>query len=333
MRGIRQRRGNARTRQVIVTGQSLGQGLRDFSEALQLYAPGYTVYNTSVGSTPYSGLKRGTYPFERSILEGGSAVLCIHGEGDSIAGAASGVYAGYLAEWAADYSAALRKTVPFLLTQMSSRLYDYGDGFSVGMSRVALDQAAAAQLSGTDNIYLLGPMYQYPYQADQMHLTWDGYSWLGNKAAQVMSRILGGTNWEPLYPTGVSRTGNVITLTLNVPVGPLVADTTTVPARGNYGFNFFNADWNANIADVTLGTNTLTITLTATPTGAWKKLYYAYFSQTGTPLADWPGAPSYAAGGLAAGNIRDSDTAASFAPNTGPYQMGNWLTHFVMDVP
>ena len=331
MRGIRQRRGDARRRQVIITGQSLGQAVTHVREALQFGVPGWTAYNTSVGSSPYSVLKRGTYPFARSVVAGGGAVLCIHGESDAWIVPYGGTYAGYIAEWAADYALALGGSIPFALTQVSSRLYDYGYGAE--MNRVAFDQTTAALSNSGDNIFLVGPMYQYPYQADLMHLTWPGYSWLGQKCGQIMGRIVSGVNWKPLYPLSAARTGATLTLTLNVPYAPLVVDTTTVSARTNYGFVFSDSNGSATIASVAVGATTITFTLTGTPTGTVKRLYYAHFAQTGAPIADWAGAPSYAAGGLAAGNIRDSDTAAQYVPSWGPYQMGNWLTHFMMDVP
>lgn len=68
-----------------------------------------------------------------------------------------------------------------------------------------------------------GPKYQYPYSAeDNVHLVTDGYQQLGEKYGQVyFERLVLGNDWQPLQPTTVERTEDVITIHFHVPVPPL----------------------------------------------------------------------------------------------------------------
>lgn len=340
MRSSRSLLGNIqKRRQVIITGQSLGYAVRDMQAALQFYAPGYSTFNTAVGSTLYSGLKKGTFPFSRSIQAGGSLVACIHGETDASSNTVAATYKQDIIDWQADYQTALNlPAVPFLLCQCSSQMFDYGYGPE--LSRITYQsQYEAALDSGSDNIYLLGPKYQYAYEtpgaqptgAPYVHMTTDSYSWLGQKYAQVLGRIIGGTNWKPLYPTSIGRSGAVITVNFNIPTGPLVLDTTIVSSRAHYGFEYVDSASTPTISSVVVNSSTVVITLSGTPTGTGKTLRYAYLATSGSPLATGGGA--YATGGMAAGNIRDSDTFAQYVTGTGPYNGGNWLCHFSMAVP
>lgn len=68
-----------------------------------------------------------------------------------------------------------------------------------------------------------GPKYQYPYVADGVHLTAEGYRQLGEKYGQVYyQRVILGQDWRPLEPTTVDRSNAVITVHYHVPVPPLV---------------------------------------------------------------------------------------------------------------
>jgi hypothetical protein len=334
---------NQNDRQVIITGQSLALAILNVPEALKFYLPGWTVYNGSVGSTYYTDLKTGTVPFANSVQHGGSVILCIHGESDAAAPTDPIVYKQNLIDWRNDYASAMANpNLMFLLDQMSSKGYDYDNNSSVYPSHLIHYSQYHAGLDNTaDKIFLAGPKYQYQYEtvalqpsgAPYVHMTSDSYSWLGQKYAQIIGRLVNTGDWKPLYPTGISRTGAVITITCNVPVPPLAIDTTTVSARTNRGFVYEDSTSSATISSVTVGTNTITITLNTTPTGSTKIIRYAYWPNhpTLSPLSI--GSRGYAIGGMIAGNIRDSDTFAQYVSGTGPWNGGNWLVHFTLDVP
>lgn len=335
---------DGRVNQVLIIGQSLGVAILNVKEALSFYLPGWNVYNAAVGSTLYTGLKKGTEPFNRSIAQGGSVILCIHGESDAAVPTNAAVYGQYVHDWHDDYAAALHNNnIKFLLDQVSSRAYDYPNNGTVFLSALAYDSQYHVGIDDpNDKIFLAGPKYQYAYEtvasqptgAPYVHMTADSYSWLGQKYAQIIGRLVNNGDWKPLYPTSITRSGAVITVNLNIPVPPLVLDTTTVSARDKYGFSFLDSNGSATVSSVSVGSSTITVTLTGTPTGTTKTLYYAFWPNhpTLSPLHDFGGSRSYAVGSMIAGNIRDSDTFSQYVPGTGPYNGGNWLTHFAIDI-
>jgi len=75
-----------------------------------------------------------------------------------------------------------------------------------------------------------GPKYQYPYADDGIHLIANGYRQLGEKYGQIyFERVILGTDWQPLHPTRIKRSGAVITIRFHVPVLPLVWDSSFEP--------------------------------------------------------------------------------------------------------
>ncbi|HLO99272.1 MAG TPA: hypothetical protein VK171_11805 [Fimbriimonas sp.] len=73
-----------------------------------------------------------------------------------------------------------------------------------------------------------GPKYQYPYTPfDQLHMVTDSYRLLGEKYAQVyFERVVKGRNWRPLEPISLRRKGSEVSIKFQVPVKPLVWDST-----------------------------------------------------------------------------------------------------------
>jgi hypothetical protein len=79
---------------------------------------------------------------------------------------------------------------------------------------------------------LTGPTYPYPndgiYHPNE-------YRPLGEKASQFLYKWWKGLDYAPLWPTSIVRSGTNVTVNLHVPVGPLVWDTTTIPAPHQTG--------------------------------------------------------------------------------------------------
>jgi hypothetical protein len=323
-------------RQVIVNGQSLGARMTNFKEFLQFYLPGYTVVNVCRPGTGYTGLRKGTVPFEQSILAGGEVVVIVHGELESILNTSAATYAGYLQSWRDDYAAALHKpNLKLLFCQVSSQTYNYFGTPTV--SNVALGQFNAAFDGTHTGLYMMGPKYQFPYDAtDHTHLTTSGCSWLGQKYALTLVRLIANEAWTPLYPTSITRVGAAVTLHLSVPVGPLVFDTATFSAHpnGKYGLVYNDSGGTVSISSTpVISGSTSTFNLSATPSSSPRKIRYGYWPAAGTTPVAYDGYPdAYASGGMIYGNIRDSDSVPRYVGSTA-YNMGNWLVHFEMDVP
>lgn len=284
--------------QMIITrnGQD-GQAYATLKKGTANYADGITqVTNarTRVGSTNYHC----------------AGVSVIHGETDGANGVTAAAYQGYLEEWQSDYQTDINAitgevgVLPMLLCQMSAQA---GTVTNV-LKQVSLGQVAACKDNPT-LLFMACPKYMFTY-ADTVHLTAASYRWLGEYHAKAWKSIIAGNGWEPLWPDSVTRDGAVITLTMHVPAGPMVFDTTTVAAVPNYGFEYVDDTSSATISTVAIDGNNIVITLSATPTGANKKIRYAYTNQIG--------------GVGPKGNLRDSDPTASIYGNT----LYNWCVHF-----
>jgi hypothetical protein len=123
-------------------------------------------------------------------------------------------------------------------------------------------------------------------------------------------------------PASITRTDAVVTVKMHVPAPPLVLDTTLVTNPGKFGFEWKDdGPATPTIASVAVaGPDTITVTLSAAPTGANKRLRYAF---TGTPGA--LGGPTSGP----RGNVRDSDAT----PSRNGYALYNWCVHFDMAAP
>jgi hypothetical protein len=173
-------------------------------------------------------------------------------------------------------------------------------------------------------LLLAAPLYQFPY-ADSVHLTAEGYKWLGQMLGKVCA-LAGymGKTWTPLHPVSASlRTSNVVMVKLSVPLPPIVLDTTTITAATNYGFRVFDSTGEITISEVAVvNGDTVRLKLAATP-GSSPVVEYAWRDD---PIDG--GAGNYDAAGTHAirGNIRDSD--ASRAAYGAVFPLWNWLVRF-----
>lgn len=244
-----------------------------------------------------------------------SAVFNVHGETDHINGTAN--YANCLSEWQSDLEtdcfAITGQTgnLPFFLTQMSSWTH-YSDTTSL----IPYAQLSAS-LTSAGKIICIGPKYFLPY-SDGLHLTNNGYRWIGEMYAKVYRHVVCLNNsWLPLYPTSIVRDGANITAIFNVPVKPLILDDVNVSNPGNYGFEYYDDGGGLpSISNVELvGDDAVRITLSSTPTGSNQRLRYAYTGSSGADAGPLTGAR---------GCLRDSDNTTSFYG----YSLSNWCCHF-----
>jgi hypothetical protein len=289
-----------------------------------------------IGGTAYVGLKKGTAAFNNGMkqtqaafglagLLGRSyvvrAVTTVHGESDHVANNLD--YEKDLLEWQSDYESGVKAIngqtdpIPMLQTQMSS-----WTRYNSATSAIPIAQLAA-HVSSNGKVVLVGPKYHLKYSADGVHLTNEGYRHMGEDYAKVYRRIvLEGRRWEPVRPTLITRVGAVITVKFAVPSPPLVLDETIVTNPGGFGFEFAqNSGGPITIATATVtAPDTVSILLSAEPTGTVKRLRYGYTA----PVAALAGPTTGARG-----NLRDSDATESRHGN----KLFNWCVHFDEAVP
>jgi len=175
-----------------------------------------------------------------------------------------------------------------------------------------------------------GPKYQYPVNPDNdgIHLSATGYQLLGEKTAEVYyQRAILGNNWQPLYPTSASRSGNVVTVDFNVPAPPLNWDMSldapliTEWVNGN-GFELWSGSTNIGIQSVAISGNSVQITAASTLPTTGLMVGYA--------LADQGAQMKAASKAVRWGRLRDSDP---FMGSTTMMTNPNYAVSFQLPVP
>lgn len=270
-------------------------------------------------------------------------IAVVHGETDQLQGNAS-FYESYLNEFQSDYQADMFQflaanneppiaSFPMFITQMNSR----------GPYEMALSQLDAAK--NNDNIYMVGPTYQYIY-FDKTHLNGAAeYRNMGENIGKVMHKVgIQKQDWKPLSPSNIIFINQLITIQFHVPVGNLVFDapphsidsiTGAKTYYKNYGFEYVDDSGSARIAQngVSIGPDnkSVQIYLDKPPTGSNPRIKYAAqkFSNV------LPGASAACRhGDLASGiqcyggNLRDSDNAPSPAIDGSGIPLYNWCVTF-----
>lgn len=289
----------------------------------------------AVGGAPYRLVKKGTAPYAVSLAqvaaarsvarESGlahdvTAVASADGGGDHVD--KNTHLATDLAEWQRDLETDIKAItgqttpVPLFNTQYSSWT-EYAPTSPVPLAQLR------AHVDNPGKVIVVGPRYALPYGSDGVHLTNEGYRLMGEQYAKAYRRVVveKGT-WEPLRPDVITRAGAVITVRFLVPAPPLVFDTILATDPGNLGFEYADeGPTTPVIASVALaGPDTVTITLSAEPSGGNRRIRYAFTGVQG------------AKGGLrtgARGNLRDSDAMVS----RYGYPLFDWCVHFDEPVP
>lgn len=131
--------------------------------------------------------------------------------------------------------------VPMIITQMAAlRFFAAPPDASATVKSPLLQLAASI---ANPKIFLAGPTYQF-MTVDYAHWTNTSKRLAGEMFEKAIRKVVHeGRDWVPLSPKPFSQwTVNVaagtILIPMNVPVGPLVFDTTLVSDPGNKGFNY-----------------------------------------------------------------------------------------------
>jgi len=315
---------------VEATVETISSAMANGLIALNNEGQSMLVSGHGVSSAPYSSIAKGTGPYASGMAQvtGGkniaiaestthrvSAITVIHGEQDGANNNAS--YKANLVQWQADYETDCKAitgqtgTIPMFLCQIAS-----WTKYSQTNSLVP-NQQLDASVENPGKIYFVTPKYFLPYQPDGIHLTNEGERWLGEYYAQAMSAVFTGADWQPVRPLTLTRTANKIKVVFNVPYGPLVFDTVNVSDPGNYGFSYVDDSSSATITGVTIiAPDTVEITLSATPSGANKKVGYAFFGTVGNGAGPITGPR---------GCLRDSNPAVGASSGRS---LANWCPVF-----
>jgi hypothetical protein len=142
------------------------------------------------------------------------------------------------------------------------------------------------------------------------------------------SVVVEGKPWIPLRPQSASIvcTATTVDAAFDVPVPPLVFDTSLVAATNSYGFSVVTGSGaNVPISSVSLSSaSTVHIVLGAAISGSNNRLRYAYTPSDGK--APCPPAPANCNGSQTGprGNLRDSDATPSLYGNA----LYNWAIQF-----
>lgn len=176
-----------------------------------------------------------------------------------------------------------------------------------------------------------GPKYQYPYVADALHLTADGYRLLGEKYGEVFfERYVLGRNWQPLEPILVRHSGASIAVKFHVPNKPLVWDSSfpsphpSVPEwKDGKGFEIRNASGaKITIRSVEISGDEVILTCDSDP-GENARLSYALIGEKTARLSPSAGTKRW-------GLLRDSD--ATIGESTKE-KLPNYCLAFELTVP
>ncbi len=286
------------------------------------------------GGFKYDLIKKGTAPYARGISQatvakqeterlGGVyeplAVILIHGESDASEGTAN--YDQLIEQMRMDYQTDLNA-----LTGSTTRVLPL---FFNQTSQILPQESALRQLKAQredPNMHLVGPIYQFEFGGDHLHLINVGSRMLGELMGKVMYDVLvNKQQWAPLMPTSITRTGSTILVHYHVPVPPLALDTTLMAARANNGYLFWQTGGNTvSITSVSvISADTVQIQLSDVPTGTDQQLSYAIDPTKGRSGNGGPANPD-----AYGGNIRDSDSRTAPGAISSGTPLYNWGVAF-----
>ena len=186
-------------------------------------------------------------------------------------------------------------------------------------NEVALAQLAACLAD--DGMLFATPMYHLPY-SDGVHLTAAGSKWLGAYLGKAYAAsVLGKAHHRCLRPLGAVYRGGELRIRFDVPVRPLVIDTTNLATTTDYGFTAEDAGGPIGVVTVWIeDEDTIVIELDDTP-GASAVIRYA-LENLGSGLTITGGA---------SGNLRDSDPRFVVIGGS-EYPLWNVAPHFEIPI-
>ncbi|RDI25186.1 hypothetical protein DFR41_104243 [Pseudacidovorax intermedius] len=218
----------------------------------------------------------------------------IHGPADTAGGMAREEYASRLTTLHANLDADIRartgRTEPVLMAISQTASHSV-------YSKPPLVALAQADVCDGVTRFLITPEYFFNYR-DQVHLYPESYKWFGAYFGLWRKRVLiDGKPWKWLKPVRKISQGRAVVVIFDVPVRPLVLDTSMVTNPGNYGFSLVDSVGTAiPIASVELAGPTRVKIVAGADLPAGFKVRYAYDNGTNAGAGPLTGAR---------GNLRD----------------------------
>jgi lysophospholipase L1-like esterase len=296
---------------------------------------GMDVIDKSATDTGTTGHAYAATLFEASALTrlakaagktyGIGAIVITHGETDT----GNATYGNALYRLQQDYNTDLKAltgqtaTIPMFVSQQHSTPSGAGtrSASTLAQWRVGIDHPG--------DLVCSGPKYQYPYSSDGVHLVAKGYDELGEKYAEVYNeRVVLGHDWQPLQPTGITKSGRVVTVTFHVPAPPLVWDdampaphqTANTAWASGRGFEVVSGTTAIAIDSVAISGDTVAINCsTDLPSGAITVRYASTSDGVMMPNGTWRW-----------GHLRDSDPLVGATTKAA---LPNYCVAFEMSVP
>jgi hypothetical protein len=250
---------------------------------------GIDALSKGAAETTYSGRAYAATLFEVNAIKrlatqegktyGVGAIIITHGERD----AGNTSYESQLHTLWSDYNKDIKaitgqtQSIPMFIVQQNSC-------GSTGTS-ASMQTQWRAGVDYPGDMVCVGPNYQRQYAADGVHLTAAGYQQLGEQFAKVYyERVVLGRDWQPLQPAGVQKSGNIITVHFNVPVGPLVWDTTLPQPnqstltewKNGKGFEVYTSTQRITISSVEIAGDSVKITCAGDVPSSGVKVGYAF---------------------------------------------------------
>lgn len=267
-------------------------------------------FTAAQGGTVYTGLAKGTQIYANMLAAVSRAkvlaeaegwklvvagVLHKHGEGDGN----NSSYYNSLLTWRSDIDV----DVKAITGQALDVMFFMGQPSSFGSSTPQAVQAMVNAHNNSPHHWLAGPDYPFgEFYSDETHFQGAGYFLIGEQMALAYRDVMWRGGYKLTQMTAAQRSGNLVTLTWDVPVPPLVFDTTTLSERDVKGLRYTDSEGNVPITAATISNNgtgtgigTITLTLAATPNGVDETVHYALSPKITEPSVN-----------RARGNIRDS---------------------------
>lgn len=216
-----------------------------------------------------------------------------HGEADQTLGTSRAAYRAAFIQLMADYTTDImaitgQPVAPKWMINQTATWAHYANAASIGLEQ--LDMARTIP-----NVWAVGGQYQIPYFSDGLHMTNVGYYRIGELIGRSINALRSGGTWKPFAPKTITATVGGLTVQYDMPISPLVFDTTLISAQPNYGYSLSGTS--ALITSVTLtASDTVTITTNKPVTESGAKLGYGVSANNGS---------------VGLGNLRDSNTAFS----------------------
>ncbi len=235
-------------------------------------------------------------------------------QGENDAGTARATYLTSLRTLHNDVKADVLTTlgqasIPLLLDQTGA---EYGHDIAKTLFQYTVENNDAFMACPK---YMLNRLYNNSV-TDWVHLNSEGYVIQGEYHAIAGASIIANGSFKCLEPVSYAVVGNTIEITMNVPVGALVIDTTTLPACPGSGFEYIPAAGGSITPTVSVLGNKVILDVGQPPVTGDK-------IDCGYTLDDSAGHAQNLK--IPCTNIRDSQSVSS---SIAGYTLHNWLVQF-----